>query len=103
MLLEVVVGLHTEDPAMDLVEGAAKRLTGGCWPLWSSAGRATYVTALTVVFGVLIISSEPNVPDGRNNRKMCLIRERHYEQVVKERQGRRLVAVTRQVIFGVEE
>lgn len=38
LLLEVVVGPRNEESAMDLVEGAAKRLRGGCWPLWSSDG-----------------------------------------------------------------
>jgi transposase-like protein len=38
LLLEVVVGPSTQESATKLVEGAAKRLASGCWPLWSSDG-----------------------------------------------------------------
>ena len=103
LLLEVVVGPRNEESAMDLVEGAAKRLRGGCWPLWSSDGWAPYLFALTVVFGVLIhfIRSKRR---GRPKESEIVPDPRlQYGQVVKERKGRRLVAVTRRVIFGVEE
>lgn len=103
LLLEVVVGPRTEESAMDLVEGTAKRLAKGCWPLWSSDGWEPYVMALTVIFGILIHfirtrqrgrPKEPQVvPDPRLR----------YGQVVKHRQGRRLLSVTKRVIFGVEE
>jgi hypothetical protein len=35
-MLEVVVGPRTQESATELVEGAARRLAPGCWPLWSS-------------------------------------------------------------------
>jgi transposase-like protein/IS1 family transposase len=103
LLLEVVVGPRTEETALDLVDGAAQRLAPDCWPVWSSDGWAAYWFALLVVFGVLIHfiktkrrgrPKEPEVvPDPRLR----------YGQVVKERKGRRLVAVTKRVIFGVAE
>ena len=103
LLLEVVIGPRTQESATELVEGAAKRLTQGCWPLWSSDGWEPYVWALTLVFAVLIHfirlkrrgrPKQPQVvPDPRLR----------YGQVIKQREGRRLVAVTRRVIFGVEE
>ena len=103
LLLEVVVGPRTEESARTLVEGAASRLAPDCWPLWSSDGWEPYRFALTVVFATLIHfirtrrrgrPKEPQVvPDPRLR----------YGQVVKQRAGRRLVAVTRRVIFGVEE
>jgi IS1 family transposase len=102
LLLEVVVGPRTEETAMDLVQGAAKRLTKGCWPLWSSDGWEPYAFALTVIFGILIHfirlkrrgrPKQPQVvPDPRLR----------YGQVVKQRAGRRLISVTRRVVFGVE-
>jgi len=103
LLLEVVVGPRTEQSALKLVDGAADRLEPNCWPLWSSDGWEPYRFALTVVFATLIHfirtkrrgrPKEPQVvPDPRLR----------YGQVVKQRIGRRLVSVTRRVVFGVEE
>lgn len=103
LLLEVVVGPRTEESAMDLVEGAAKRLSGGCWPLWSSDGWAPYVAALTVVFGIVIHFIRSKRPGRPKESEVVPNPKLRYGQVVKERKGRRLVAVTRRIIFGVEE
>ena len=103
LMLEVVVGPRTEESALDLVEGAAKRLTSGCWPLWSSDGWAPYVFALTVVFGVLIHFIRTKRPGRPKEPEVVPDPRLRYGQVVKERKGHRLVAVTRRVIFGVEE
>jgi len=75
----------------------------GAPPLWSSDGWEPCLFALTVVFSLLIHfirlkrrgrPKQPQVvPDPRLR----------YGQVVKQRAGRRLVAVRRRVIFGVEE
>lgn len=103
LILEVVVGPRTEETATKLVEGAASRLAPGCWPLWSSDGWAPYLMALTVVFAVLIhfIKGKGR---GRPKQPQVVPDPRlRYGQVVKQRQGRRLVAVTRRVIFGVAE
>jgi IS1 family transposase len=103
LLLEVVVGPRTQELATNLVEGAAKRLTKSCWPLWSSDGWEPYVMALTVIFAVLIHFIQPK-RRGRPKQPQVVPDPRlRYGQVVKQRQGRRLVAVTRRVIFGVEE
>ena len=103
LMLEVVVGPRTQESATKLVEGAARRLAPGCRPLWSSDGWELYLFALRVVFAVLIHfikgkgrgrPKEPQVvPDPRVR----------YGQVVKQRSGRRLVSVTRRVVFGVAE
>jgi len=103
LLLEVVVGPRTEESALALVEGASQRLVPGCWPLWSSDGWEAYWFALTVVFAVLIHfirgkgrgrPKEPQVvPDPRLR----------YGQVIKQRAGRRLVAVSKRIVFGVAE
>jgi IS1 family transposase/transposase-like protein len=103
LLLEVVVGPRTEESAMKLVEGAAKRLASGCWPLWSSDGWEPYVAALTVVFAVLIhfIRGKGR---GRPKESQVVPDPRlRYGQVVKQRNRRRLISVTRRVIFGMEE
>jgi transposase-like protein/IS1 family transposase len=103
LLLEVVVGPRTEDSALKLVEGAAGRLADGSWPLWSSDGWDPYVTTLTVVFAVLIHfirgwrRGRPREPRIVSDPRL------RYGQVIKQRTGRRLVAVKRRVIFGLEE
>jgi transposase-like protein len=100
LLLEVVVGPRTEKSALALVEGAARRLVAGCWPLWSSDGGEPYVSALTVVFAVLIhfIRGKRR---GRPKESQVVPDPRlRYGQVIKRREGRRLVSVTRRVIFG---
>jgi hypothetical protein len=103
LLLEVVVGPRTAESALDLVAGAAKRLTSGWWPLWSGDGWAPYLFALTVVFGVLIHFIRTKRPGRPKEPEVVPDPRLRYGQVVKERKGRHLVAVTRRVIFGVEE
>jgi hypothetical protein len=101
LVLEVVVGPRTQESATKLVEGAARRLAPDCWPLWSSDGWEPYMFALTLVFAVLIHFIRGK---GRGRPKQSQVvpdpRVR-YGQVIKQRAGRRLVSVTRRVVFGV--
>jgi IS1 family transposase len=103
LLLEVVVGPRTQESATKLVEGAAKRLTKGSWPLWSSDGWEPYLFALTVVFAVLIHFIKGKGPGRPKDSQVVPDPRVRYGQVVKQRVGRRLVSVTRRVVFGVEE
>ena len=103
LLLEVVVGPRTQESATKLVEGAAKRLTPDCWPLWSSDGWEPYLFALTVVFAVLIHFIKGKGPGRPKESQVAPDPRVRYGQVIKQRAGRRLVSVTRRVIFGVEE
>ena len=103
LMLEVVIGPRTQESAPKLVEGAAKRLARNCWPLWSSDGWEPYLCALTVVFAVLIHFIKGK---GRGRPKQSQVvpdPQVHYGQVIKQRAGRRLVSVTRWVVFGVAE
>jgi transposase-like protein len=103
LMLEVVVGPRTQGSATKLVEGAANRLAPGCWPLWSSDGWELYLFALTVVFAVLIHFIKGK---GRGRPKESQVAPDprvRYGQVIKQRAGRRLVSVTRRVVFGVAE
>lgn len=103
LMLEVVVGPRTQESATKLVEGAANRLAPGCWPLWSSDGWELYLFALTLVFAVLIHFIKGKGP-GRPKESQVVPDPRvRYGQVVKQRAGRRLVSVTRRVVFGVAE
>lgn len=103
LLLEVVVGPRTEESAMNLVEGAAKRLNSQCWPLWSSDGWAPYVFALTVIFGVRIHFIQAKRPGRPKESEIVPDPRLQYGQVVKQREGRRLVAVIRRIVFGFDE
>jgi transposase-like protein/IS1 family transposase len=103
LLLEARVGRRTLEEARELVEGAAARLVPECRPLWCSDGLESYVEAVLSVFFVIIHfmrtgrrgrpRSPRRVPDPRLR----------YGQVIKQHSGRRLVGITKRVVFGVEE
>jgi hypothetical protein len=103
LMLEVVVSPRTQESATKLVEGAANRLAPGCWPLWSSDGWELYLFALTVVFAVLIHFIKGKGRGRPKDSQVVPDPRVRYGQVVKQRAGRRLVSVTRRVVFGVAE
>jgi transposase-like protein/IS1 family transposase len=103
LMLEVVVGPRTQESATKLVEGAANRLAPGCWPLWSSDGWELYLFALTVVFAVLIHFIKGKGRGRPKDSQVVPDPRVRYGQVVKQRSGRRLISVTRRVVFGVEK
>ena len=102
MILALVVGPRTQASANALIARTASVLVGPL-PLFSSDGLAHYETALFDRWPV-------EVPYPRTGRRG---RPRHparvplpglrYGQVVKQREGRRLVSVTRRVVFGQPE
>jgi IS1 family transposase len=103
LLLEVVVGPRTEETATQLVSGAASRLAPDCWPLWSSDGWKAYARALLSLF-CMVIHFLRAKRRGRPKQPQVVPDPRlRYGQVVKERQRRRLISVTRRVVFGVAE
>jgi IS1 family transposase len=103
LLIEVEVGPRTEETAKILVENTAQRLTSESWPLWCSDGWEPYVGALLSVFHLLIHylrtrrRGRPRLPQQIAHPNL------RYGQVVKQRSGRRLVAITKRVIYGVAE
>lgn len=103
LMLEVVVGPRTQESATKLVEGAARRLAADCWPLWSSDGWEPYRFALTLVYAVLIHFIKGKGPGRPKESQVVPDPRLSYGQVVKQRVGRRLLSVTRRVVFGVEE
>jgi hypothetical protein len=103
LMLEVVVGPRDETSATQLVSGAAARLAPECWPLWSSEGWKAYGAALLLVFGVLLHFIRLK-RRGRPKQPLLVPDPGlRYGQVVKQRKGRRLVAVSKRVVFGVAE
>jgi hypothetical protein len=103
LMLEVVVGPRTQESATDLVEGAAGRLAPDCWPLWSSDGWEPYRFALTLVFAILIHFIKGKGRGPPKESQVVPHPRLRYGQVIKQRVGRRLVSVTRRVIFGLAE
>jgi hypothetical protein len=71
--------------------------------LWSSDGREPYLVALTLVFAVLIHFIKGKGPGRPKESQVAPDSRVRYGQVIKQGAGRRLVSVTRQVVFGVAE
>ena len=103
LLLEVVVGPRNEETATQLVSGAAERLAPDCWPLWSSDGWKPYAVALRSLFGVVIHFIQTRRRGRPKAPRVVPDPRLRYGQVVKQRQGRRLISVSRRLVFGVAE
>lgn len=103
LLLEVVVGPRVLDTAAASVQGAAGRLARDCRPLWCSDGLKNYIEALLSVFHVVLYY----LRTGSRGRPRKMGRVAHpllqYGQIRKKHVGRRLVSITKRIIFGVEE
>lgn len=103
LLLDVVVGPRTEETAQILVAFTALRLKQDCWPLWCSDGWDCYVKALLSFFYVIIYfirtrrRGRPRLPKQAPHPNL------HYGQLVKHHSGRRLISISKRVIFGVVE
>jgi len=103
LLIEVEVGPRTEETAKKPVENTAKRLASKSWPLWCSDGWEPYVGALLSVFHWMvhyIWRRQRGRPRKPQQIAHPLLR---YGQVVKQRSGRRQVAITKRVIYGIAE
>lgn len=103
LLMDVEVGPRTTETAKSLVKATAERLAPESWPLWCSDGWEPYVEALLSVFYLLI----HHLRTGKRGRPRAPQQIAHpdlgYGQVVKQRAGRKLVAVTKRIVFGVAE
>jgi IS1 family transposase len=103
LLLEVIVAPRTLETAKTLVKSSAARLARGCWPLWCTDGWESYVEALLSIFHLILYC----LRSGRRGRprlpRMIAHPSLRYVQIVKQHVGRRLVAVTKRVIFGFAE
>jgi transposase-like protein/IS1 family transposase len=103
LLIDIEVAPRTEETAEKLVKNTAARLSAGSFPLWCSDGREPYVGALLSVLNVVIHF----LRSGRRGRPQKPRAVAHpqlrYGQVVKQRAGRKLVAVLKRVVFGVAE
>ena len=103
LLMAVEVAPRTLETAKTLVNNTAARLAPGYWPLWCTDGWESYVEALLSLFSMLLHFIRTR-RRGRPRQPQRIADPRlRYGQVVKQHVGRRLVAVTKRVIFGVSE
>ena len=103
LLLEVEVAPRTLETAQTLVKNTAARLAQGCWPLWCTDGWESYVEALLSIFHLIIYFMRER-RRGRPRKARTIAHPRlRYAQVVKHHVGRRLVEVSKRVVFGVAE
>jgi transposase-like protein/IS1 family transposase len=103
LLIAVEVGPRTEETAEKLVKNTAGRLAEASWPLWCSDGWEPYVAALLSVFHLLIHYMRTRRRGRPRSPQQIAHPNLRYGQVVKQRSGRRLVAITKRVIYGVAE
>ncbi len=99
MILAVVVGPRSQQSATELIDRTAYVLCGQM-PLFVSDGLDSYGVALLDRYHVTL--TYPRT--GRRGRPRCPgkrpLPELRYAQVVKKREGRRLVSVTKKIVYG---
>jgi IS1 family transposase len=99
LILAVVVGPRSQQRATELIERTACVLDGQM-PLFVSDGLDCYGVALLNRYHVTVTYP----PTGKRGRPRCPekkpIPELRYAQVVKKKEGRRLVSISRRIVYG---
>ena len=93
--LATEVGPRTTPMAQSLVHQVVKRLKGGCVPLFLTDGYRGYETALLSHYGQWL-----SPENGQRKARWMPLPDLHYVQVIKKRAGRRLVSVSKRLVFG---
>jgi IS1 family transposase len=102
VVVNFVVGRHTQDNATKLVVGIKNRSDGHI-PLFTSDELRHYDDALLTAYGIQ--KTFPKTGNRGRPRKPVLIAPKNlrYAQVVKQRKHRRVVKITTRVVFGTEK
>jgi len=95
--LATALGPRTTALAQRLVHQVARRLKVGQVPLFMTDGWKGYETALLTHYGQW---RAPQPGSGQRQARWWPLPELHYVQVIKKRARRRLVSITRRVVFG---
>jgi IS1 family transposase len=99
LILAVVVGPRCQQRATELIECTAYVL-GGQMPLFVSDGLESYVVALLNRYHVTVTYP----PTGKRGRPRSPekkpIPELRYAQVVKKKEARRLVSISKRIVYG---
>lgn len=93
--LATVVGSRTTAMAQRLVHQVVNRLKGDCVPLFLTDGYRGYETALLSHYGQWLPPE-----NGQRKARWMPLPHLHYVQVIKKRVGRRLVSVSKRLVFG---
>lgn len=106
LLVEQFVAPRTAEAAQELVNRSFDRLALGCWPVISSDGHDAYTAPLAEQVPALMLYpvNWALVTKGKAGRPRQPQRVPHprlvYGQVVKEREGRRIVSVEKRLALG---
>lgn len=103
LLLDVVVGPRTLLTAQMLVTFTVARLKAECWPLWCSDGWDSYIEALLAIFYLIVYSIRTRRRGRPRMPKQVPHPNLRYGQVVKHHSGRKLISISKRVVFGVAE
>jgi hypothetical protein len=99
LILAIVVGPRSQQNATTLIDRTAYVL-GGQMPLFVSDGLDSYGVALLDRYHVTVTYP----PTGKRGRPRAPekkpIAELRYAQVVKKKEGRRLVSISRRIVYG---
>ena len=99
MILALVVGLRTQASAEELIRRTASVLVGRL-PLFASDGLDQYGVALFDRWHVDVPQPRTGSPGRPRNPEKVALPELRYVQLVKHREGRRLVSVTKRAVHG---
>jgi transposase-like protein/IS1 family transposase len=103
LILAIKVGFRDQLSTTELIIETASRLSKDCFPLWVSDGWKAYIFALCLRFHQKVYqirrdgSGRPPVP------KMIPSPTLRYAQMVKQREGGRVVGIEKRIIFGDAE
>jgi hypothetical protein len=99
LIIALVVGPRTQASAEELIRRTASVLVGRL-PLFASDGLDQYGVALFDRWHVDVPQPRTGSPGRPRNPEKVALPELRYVQLVKHREGRRLVSVTKRVVHG---
>jgi IS1 family transposase/transposase-like protein len=103
LLLSVEVGPRCVQMAQKLIHRVTDKLAPGCVPVFLSDGLAAYATAILTHFGHWVERPRRGSQGAHPKPRWMPLPQLHYAQVVKKRLRRRIVKVSKHVVYGTIE
>jgi len=103
LLVAIDVGERTQSMAQRFVHHVAQVLAPDCAPLFLTDGFREYATALLTHYGRWVQPPRRQAKGPRPKPRWMPLPELLYAQVIKTTRRRRLVRLTRRVVFGTQE
>ena len=100
LVVAVLIGDHTEEEAVGLLERLRARLMEACLPLLTGGSLPHYAGAVLRVFGVWVQPRRKGTRGRLPKPRRVVPEGLNYATVHKEREGGRVVSVTTQVVYG---